>query len=216
VEPPEVAREYEPIQPGTNWRELVRRLLAPIAIGLGAAAKYGFAIAKFGTIFVAIGGYALLWGWRFAIGLVTLILVHELGHYMEARRLGLHPHWPIFVPFLGAFVAFRTEHLTPWRLGRVAIAGPVLGTVGAAALWLVGEANGSQLLQALGYFGFFLNLFNLIPIGFLDGGQILRAFDLLRRGGAKPRAWMLGAAYAGLAGVLVLGMIGSYVGQHRL
>ena len=216
MEPPEVARDYEPIHPGTNWRELAKRLLAPVGVAIGVAAKYGFAIAKFGTIFIAIGGYALIWGWRFAIGLVALILIHELGHYIEARRLGLHPHWPIFVPFLGAFVAFRTEQLTPWRLGRVAIAGPVLGTVGAAVFWLVGESNNSQLLQALGYFGFFLNLFNLIPVGFLDGGQVLRAFDLLRRGGAKSRAWMLGAAYAGLAGVLVLGMIGSYVSQHRL
>jgi Zn-dependent protease len=216
VEPPEVARDYEPIHPGTNWRDLGKRLLAPVAIAIGTVAKYGFAIAKFGTIFVAIGGYALIWGWRFAIGLVALILVHELGHYIEARRLGLHPHWPIFVPFLGAFVAFRTEHLTPWRLGRVAIAGPVLGTVGAAVFWVVGEANHSELLQALGYFGFFVNLFNLIPIGFLDGGQILRAFDLLRRGGAKSRAWLLGAAYASLAGLLVLGMVGSYVSQHRL
>jgi len=216
VEPPEAARDYEPIHPGTNWRNFAKRLLAPVAVAIGTAAKYGFAFAKFGTIFIAIGGYALIWGWRFAIGLVALILIHELGHYIEARRLGLHPHWPVFVPFLGAFVAFKTEHLTPSRLGRVAIAGPVLGTVGAAAFWFVGEANGSQLLQALGYFGFFVNLFNLIPIGFLDGGQILRAFDLLRRGGAKSRAWMLGGAYAGLAGILVLGMIGSYVSQNRL
>jgi Zn-dependent protease len=216
VEPPEVAREYEPIHPGTKWRELGKRLLAPIAIGIGAIAKYGFAFAKFATIFVAIGGYALIWGWRFAVGFVALILIHEMGHFIEARRLGLHPHWPIFVPFLGAFVAFRTEHLTPWRLGRVALAGPVLGAVGAAVFWVVGDSTNSDLLQALAYFGFLINLFNLIPVGFLDGGQILRAFELLRRGGAKGRAAMLGVAYAGLAILLVLGMIGSHVVQHRL
>jgi Zn-dependent protease len=216
VEPPEVARDYEPIHPGTNWRELGKRLVAPIAIGIGTAAKYGFAFAKFGSIFIAVGGYALIWGWRIAIGFVALILIHELGHFIEARRLGLHPHWPIFVPFLGAFVAFRTEQLTPWRLARIALAGPVLGAIGAAAFWVVGESIDSQLLQALAYFGFLINLFNLIPIGFLDGGQILRAFGYLRRGGARSRAAMVGFAYAGLAALLVLGMIGSHVAQSRL
>jgi Zn-dependent protease len=216
VEPPEVTRDYQPIHPGTNWRAGVRRLLGPVVVGLGAAAKYGFAFAKFATIFVAIGGYALIWGWRIAIGFVALILIHELGHFIEAKRLGLHPHWPIFVPFLGAFVAFKRDNLTPWTLARVALAGPLVGAAGAAAFWAVGEADHSQLLQALGYFGFLLNLFNLIPIGFLDGGQILRAFEYLRRGGAKARATAVGAMYGGLALALVLGMIGSHVSQHRL
>src|SRR4029077_1822823 len=135
----EVTRDYQPIHPGTNWRAGVRRLLGPVVVGLGAAAKYGFAFAKFATIFVAIGGYALIWGWRIAIGFVALILIHELGHFIEARRLGLHPHWPIFVPFLGACVAFRSETLTPWRLARIALAGPLLGAAGAAVFWGVGE-----------------------------------------------------------------------------
>ena len=216
MEPPEVARDYKPIQPGTDWRELGKRALGPVAVALGAIAKYGFAFAKFASIFVAVGGYALIWGWRIAIGFVALILVHELGHFIEARRLGLHPHWPIFVPFLGAFVAFKSEHLTPWRLARIALAGPFLGAAGAAAFWGVGEATGSRLLQALGYFGFLLNLFNLIPIGFLDGGQILRAFEYLRRGGARVRATAVGFAYGGLALALVVGMVGSHVSQHRL
>ena len=147
---------------------------------------------------------------------MALILIHEMGHFIEARRLGLHPHWPIFVPFLGAFVAFKSEHLTPWRLARVALAGPILGSVGAAIFWAVGEADNSQLLQALGYFGFLINLFNLIPVGFLDGGQILRAFEYLRRGGARAKAAAVGFTYVGLAALLVLGMFGSHVAQHRL
>ncbi len=216
MEPPEVARDYEPIHPGTNWRELFKRLLGPVVVGLGAIAKYGFAFAKFASIFVAVGGYALLWGWQFGIGVTGLILVHELGHYVEARRLGLRPHWPVFLPFLGAFVAFRTEHLTPWRMARIAIAGPLVGSIGAAVLWGIGEANHSQLLQALGYFGFLINLFNLVPIGFLDGGQIMRALGYLRHGGARVRANAMSFAYGSLAALLVLGMIGSHVTQHRL
>ncbi|HST26534.1 MAG TPA: site-2 protease family protein [Gaiellaceae bacterium] len=216
MEPPEATRDYEPIHPGTNWRGVLRRIFGPVIVALGAAAKYGFAFAKFASIFVAVGGYALLWGWQFGVGITGLILIHELGHYVVARALGLHPHWPIFIPFMGAFVAFKSEKLTPWALARVALAGPFIGAAGAAVFWGIGEARHSQVLQALGYFGFLLNLFNLIPIGFLDGGQILRAFQYLRRGGAEGRAIVIGSAYGALALFLVLGMVASHVSQHRL
>jgi len=215
-QPPEAYRQYDPIHRGTDWREFFKRLLGPVVVALGAIAKYGFAFAKFASIFVAIGGYALIWGWRIAIGFVALILIHEMGHFIAARRLGLHPHWPIFVPFLGAFVAFKRENLTPWALARVALAGPILGAVGAAVFWGIGEAENSLLLQALGYFGFLINLFNLIPVGFLDGGQIVRAFEYLRRGGARSKAAVVGVTYVGLAALLVAGMVGSHVVQHRL
>jgi len=216
VEPPEVARDYEPIHPGTNWRELGKRIAAGIAVVLGAIVKYGFAIAKFGSIFIAIGGYALLWGWKFGVGVTLLIFVHEMGHYLEARRLGLHPNWPVFLPFLGAFVAFKSDRLTPWLLARIAYAGPLLGSIGAAVCWALGEADNSQLLKALGYFGFLINLFNLIPIGFLDGGQLLRSIHYLRRGGAGARATAMSIAYGGLAALLVIGMFGAHVAQNRL
>ncbi len=216
MEPPEVAREYEPIHPGTNWRELGKRVLGPIAVGLGAVVKYGFAVAKFASIFVAIGGYALLWGWKFGVGVTLLIFVHKMGHYLEARRLGLHPSWPVFLPFLGAFVAFKSDRLTPWLLARIDYAGPLLGSVGAAVCWGLGEADNSQLLKALGYFGFLINLFNLIPVGFLDGGQLLRSIHYLRRGGARSRATAMSIAYGGLALLLVIGMFGAHVAQNRL
>jgi membrane-associated protease RseP (regulator of RpoE activity) len=216
MEPPEVARDYEPIQPGTNWREVSKRLLGPVIVGLGAAAKYGFAFAKFASIFIAFGGYALLWGWQFGLGLVALLLTHEMGHYLEARRLGMRPKLPVFVPFLGAYVSFKNENLTPWRHAWIALAGPFVGAIAAVAFWVAGEAADSPVLQAIGFTGFFLNLFNLVPIGFLDGGHIYRCFNYLYRGGAKNRSYVVGAAYAGLALALVAGMIASHVPQHRL
>jgi membrane-associated protease RseP (regulator of RpoE activity) len=209
-------RDYDPIHPGTDWRGLFKRIVGPIAVGLAVAAKYGFAFAKFGSIFIAVGGYALLWGWQFAVGFVALILVHELGHYLEARRQGLHPELPVFIPFLGAYVAIRDAHLPPWRMAWIALAGPLVGSLGAAALWVVGEADHSRLLQALGYTGFLLNLFNLIPIGFFDGGQVTRCIGYLRRGGAKDKALIVSVVYGGLAVALVLAMIGSHVSQNRL
>jgi Zn-dependent protease len=210
-------RDYEPIQPGgTDWRGLARKIWAPIGLFLGFGLKFGIVFAKFGLIFVSVGGYALLWGWQFGVGIVLLILVHELGHYFEARALGLHPALPVFIPFLGAYVAIRDARLNPWQHAKVALAGPILGGLAAAGVWAVGESNGSRLLQALGYTGFLLNLFNLLPIGFLDGGAIARSFHYLRLGGARNKAWAVGALYGGTAVLLALGMWAAHVSQHRL
>jgi Zn-dependent protease len=210
-------RDYEPVQPkGFDWRGLARRIWAPIAAVIGLAVKFGFLFAKFGLLFVSVGGYALIWGWRFAIGIVALIMIHELGHVFEGWRQGFKPSFPTFIPFFGAFVTFRDERMNPWQHALISIAGPFVGGLGAGVLWIVGEADGSRLLQALGYFGFFLNLFNLLPIGFLDGGSIWRNLRYLRLGGARERAFVLGTVYAGLAVVLAAGMYASYVQQHRL
>jgi Zn-dependent protease len=214
---PRDLRDYEPIHPGTDWRAVFRRILAPVLVLVGLVAKFGIGFLKLSTIFVAVGGYALIWGWRFAVGFVLLILVHELGHFVEARRLGLNPSLPVFVPFLGAYVAIRDARLTPWQHARVAIAGPVVGSLGAAACWALAEAQGgSRLLLALAYTGFLLNLFNLIPIGFLDGGAIARSFHYLRHGGARDRAAALAVAYVGLVLLLVGGMFATHVAQTRL
>ena len=122
---PDVVRDYEPIHPkGTDWRGLLRKIWAPIAAVIGIAIKFGVAFAKFASIFVAVGGYALIWGWKFAVGLVFLLLVHEMGHYIEARRQGLHPALPVFIPFLGAYVKHtrgnpRSSYWTvPARISR--------------------------------------------------------------------------------------------------
>ena len=87
--PPEL-RGYEPLQPrGTDWRGLLQRIWAPIAVVLGLVLKFGFAVFKFFSIFISVAAYSLIWGWKFAVGFVVLILVHELGHFFEARRQGL-------------------------------------------------------------------------------------------------------------------------------
>jgi Zn-dependent protease len=210
-------RNYDPIHPQRfDWRGLAGKIWAPIALVIGLIAKFGFAFLKFASVFVAVGGYALIWGWSFAIGFVVLILVHELGHYAEARRRGLHPALPVFIPFLGAFVAIRGARLTPWQHAWIALAGPLVGSAGAGAVLGIGEAIHSPLLRALGYTGFLLNLFNLLPIGILDGGQITRCFRYLRLGGAQNRAAIVGAVYGGLAVLLLAGMFAAHVAQHRL
>jgi Zn-dependent protease len=209
-EPP----QYNPIRTGPNWRGRLRKLFGPIIAGIVALAKWAFVLVKFSTIFIAVAAYALIWGWRFAVGVVALILLHETGHYIEARREGLHPRLPVFVPFLGAYVQYTRGH--PWQTARVAIAGPILGAAAAFVFYLVGKSQHSELLLALAYFGFFLNLFNLIPFGIFDGGAVWRSARWLRLGGAKHLAYAAYAMYFATAAVCILGMVASHVTQHRL
>jgi Zn-dependent protease len=209
-------RDYEPIHPhGTDWRGIARRIWAPIAALIGVAVKFGFVFIKFFGIFISVGAYALIWGWKFGVGFVLLILVHELGHFAAAKAQGLEVTLPTFIPFFGAYVLIRNQPRDPWRNSLVALAGPALGSAGAAACWALGTAYDSNLLRALAYFGFLLNLFNLIPVGWFDGGAIARSIGLARRlrdGSAFPIAVL----YVGLVVCLIAGMWATHVPQHRL
>src|SRR5688572_501481 len=109
-EPP---HDYSPVKRGPTLREIVRRLFAPIvALGL-LLLKFGAFAIKFFGIFISVAGYALIWGWPFAAGFVLLILVHEAGHFFEAKRQGLNPSLPVFLPFLGAYVAMKNAPFDP-------------------------------------------------------------------------------------------------------
>jgi Zn-dependent protease len=208
-------RDSEPLRRGgTDWRGGIRKAIGPLIAVAIALAKWTFVLVKFGSIFIAVGGYALIWGWSFAVGFVALILLHELGHYIEAKREGLNPQLPIFIPFLLAYVRYTRGN--PWQTARVALAGPILGGLASLAFAVAGQADGSQLLQALAFTGFFLNLANMIPIAMLDGGAIWRSAAWLRRGGGGGKATAIYALYFGTAALLALGMFVTYVEQHRL
>lgn len=211
---PYSAHDYNPIQAGTDWRGRARRFFGPLVAGAIALAKWSFILVKFGSIFLAVGGYALIWGWRFAIGLVLLILLHELGHYIEAKREGLNPRLPVFIPFFGAYVRYTRGN--PWETARVALAGPILGGVASLGFYVAGRADHSALLIALAYFGFFLNLINLIPVGILDGGAIWRSAKWLRHGGGGSKALVVYGLYVATAAALAIGMYSAYAPQHRL
>jgi Zn-dependent protease len=211
---PYQAHDYNPIRSGTDWRGRARRLFGPVIAGAIALAKWSFILIKFGSIFIAVGGYALIFGWKFAVGLVLLILLHEMGHFLEAKREGLNPRLPVFVPFLGAYVRYTRGN--PWQTARVALAGPMLGAVAALGCYLVGRADDSALLVALAYFGFFLNLINLIPVGILDGGAIWRSAKFLRHGGGGSKALVVYGLYFATAAACAIGMAVTYAPQHRL
>jgi Zn-dependent protease len=219
MDPPGEFRDYEPIQPRSGFdafRDVLKKLFAPVIAAIAFLLKFGFIGLKFASIFIAIGGYALLWGWKFGVGFVALIFIHEMGHFFEARRHGLHASWPTFIPFLGAYVTIHGQRLNPWTNAQVALAGPLVGGAGATVFWAIGEQTGSRLMQALGYAGFMINLINLIPVGFLDGGVIWRSARFLRFGGGGTKALYVYAIYFGTALALVLGLYAAHVQQTRL
>jgi Zn-dependent protease len=139
-----------------------------------------------GTALVSIAAYSLLWGWPFAAGFVVLIFVHEMGHVIQLRREGIKASAPMFIPFLGAAIFSKSLGDDALAEARVGLAGPVLGTLGAAACLGIGEAANSDMLRALAYVGFFLNLFNLLPVVPLDGGRAMAAM--------APWMWFVGFA----------------------
>jgi Zn-dependent protease len=176
-----------------------KKILAPLGFGLLLFGKlfakfklllfplFKFAVPIFktgGTMILSIGAYAMLWGWKYAVGFVLLILVHECGHLVAARRMGLDVGWPVFIPFMGAVIALKEAPRNAWIEAVVGIGGPLLGTVGAIACMGLFQLTGHPIFQALAYTGFLLNLFNLTPIGFLDGGRIVTALS--------PWLWVVG------------------------
>ena len=208
-------RDYEPIHPrGTDWAGRIRKLVGPVVAVVIAAAKFGFVLVKFSSIFIAVAAYALIFGWKFAVGFVLMIFIHELGHYVEAKREGLSPKLPVFIPFLGAYVQYTRGN--PWQTVRVAIAGPILGGAAAAVCLAIAQSNGSRLLYALAYSGFFLNLLNMVPFGIFDGGAVWRSARFLRLGGGGRLAIASYLLYFGTAAALILGMIATYRPQNRL
>lgn len=225
--------EHRPVdapEPGTlpthhdrSRVSLLGRLIAPVALAAALLFKVGAFGLKFFGIFLAVGGYTLIWGLPFAVGVVLLILAHELGHYVEARREGLDPQLPVFIPFLGAYVALRNMRFDPWVNARVSLAGPIAGGVAAFGCLAVGAAIGSDLVLALAYAGFLLNLINLVPVAFLDGAHVLRSWRILRAGGGRPSpaearrlSGVVAVASIATTAALVVGMLVSHVPQDRL
>lgn len=161
---------------------------------LGGLGAIGIALAKFwgaikglliGLKFLSMGKYLvtagsmlvsiLLWsaiyGWRLGAGVVFLIFLHEAGHALAIKRLGYQVTAMVFVPFMGAYVQ-RDQAGPPAHRAHIAIMGPAAGMVAGLACGAVYGMTGSALWLVLAYFSFYMNLFNLAAIPFLDGGRI--------------------------------------------
>jgi len=175
----------------TVWQR-IKQLLAPVLAALATAGKWLPVLIKFGIpmlkvsagMLISIGFYAMLFGWRFAVGFILLLFIHETGHLIAARMVGLKVSLPVFIPFMGAMILLKDAPPNAWIESIVGIGGPLLGSLGALLVAGLYFVTGNQLFLVLGYVGFFLNLFNLIPIVPLDGGRIVSAIS--------PRLWLVG------------------------
>ena len=148
------------------------------------------------SLIVSFGAYAIFFGPWFAIGILLMIFVHEMGHVIEIRRQGMTATAPLFIPFMGAAIFQRSHPTDALRQAEIGIAGPIAGTLGATASFFLYGATHNPVFLAWAYLGFFINLFNLIPLGMLDGGWIL----------AVVSKWFQLIGVAGmLAAVLLLG-----------
>jgi Zn-dependent protease len=182
---------------GAHDREsFFKRRIAPLGVAILAfLAKVKSALLVLGqvklfatsaTMVVSLLAYASIWGFSFALGFILLLLVHEYGHVLALRREGIRASAPMFIPFMGAVITSKSLGDDALAEARVGLAGPVLGSLGAAVCLLIWRLTGHDYWQALAFTGFFLNLFNLLPVVPLDGGRAMAAMT--------PWMWLVGAA----------------------
>src|SRR5467141_1726348 len=183
--------------------------------GLAAAATAAFAYGKWvlllifkipaaGTLIslvVSFGGYALFYGPWFAVALLTMIFVHEMGHVVEIRRQGMQATAPIFIPFLGAAIFQRSHPTDALKQAEIGIAGPIAGTIGATAAFALYGSTHIEVFLLAAWLGFFLNLFNLIPVWQLDGAWIV----------APVSKWVQAAGYAVVAALALLHFVSIFL-----
>jgi Zn-dependent protease len=148
--------------------------------------KFGKLLTTGGTMLISLVIYGWMFGWRYAVGFIFLLFVHEMGHFIAARQRGLNVGAPTFIPFVGAWIEMKDIPHDAETEAYVGLAGPLVGSLGALACYFVARDMGmsGQWLLAVSYSGFFLNLFNLIPLSPLDGGRITAVLS--------PKLWLLG------------------------
>ncbi|APM37669.1 site-2 protease family protein [Clostridium kluyveri] len=154
-----------------------------------------FKLGKFASTLISmllmILVYAKIYGWAFGLGFVVLLFVHEMGHYLSAKAVKLDVTLPLFIPFVGALISMKEEPKDAVTEAKVAIGGPLIGSLGALICFILYFSLKENFLMALAYTGFMLNLFNLIPLHPLDGGRIVSAIS--------PKLWFIGIPIAAIA-----------------
>lgn len=153
--------------------------LAPIALLLakGKSLLILFKLNFLLSLFAFIGVYWAIYGLKFGIGFAVLILIHEMGHFIDIKRRGLPADMPVFLPGFGAYVRWQALGVSLETRAAVSLAGPLAGCLGAAACGLLWLKTGNNLWAGLAHFSALLNVLNLIPVWVLDGSQATPALN---------------------------------------
>ena len=176
--PPQSPYHYSP-SPRQGSRNVIG-WLGSGALAVWAVVKYGLllavkipAFATLASALVSVGVYSLVYGAWFGVALVAMILIHEMGHVVEIRRQGMAATAPIFIPFLGAAIFQRQHPTSAVKQAQIGIAGPIAGTLGATAAFLLYGSTQNPIFLLAALLGFFLNLLNMLPVWQLDGAWVL-------------------------------------------
>ena len=135
----------------------------------------------FFSMLASVGVYWVAFGWKFAVGLVLSIYVHEMGHVWMLNRYGFKATAPMFVPGLGAMIRLKQHPADPREDAMIGLAGPVWGLFAAGVCYAVYLGTKWPAWAAIAQVGAWLNLFNLLPVWQLDGGRAFRALSSTQR-----------------------------------
>ncbi len=181
-----------------------------ILAALFSLLKYSKFLGSGLSMFVMIWVYSMHYGWYYAAGIVLMIAIHEMGHLVFAKAVGMPVSLPYFIPFMGALITMKEPPKDAWQEAVVAVGGPFFGLVAGIVAFYWGVHQGSGLILAIAYFSFFITLFNMIPVSPLDGGRIVTALS--------PWVWVIGLAVMGLAAFYTMNplmMIIFFFGAYR-
>ncbi|MGI8744184.1 MAG: site-2 protease family protein [Bryobacteraceae bacterium] len=139
-------------------------------------------LSTLASMLLSLGVYCTVYGWKFGLGLVLSIYVHEMGHVFWLRKYGIEATAPMFIPGFGALIRLKSYPANPGQDARTGLAGPMWGLGAAVFAWAAGLLTGQSIWFAIARTGVWINLFNLIPIWQLDGGRGFRALTRQHRG----------------------------------
>lgn len=150
-----------------------------IVVGLISAVVSGAVYCA--VLATALSATGQRWGWQFALGIVGIIAIHEMGHVAVLARYGLARSAPIFVPGFGAFVRLKHRPANARQDARIGLAGPLWGLAACGAVYGAYLLTHVSLWAAIVQAAAFINLFNLLPVWQLDGARGIRSLSPLER-----------------------------------
>jgi Zn-dependent protease len=189
--------KFEVLPPGPRppQKTVFQKIGGWIVAGVIAIAK--FKIFIFGALKTSLSMLFMIWvyswmfGWRFAVGFIFLLFVHEMGHFVVAKWLGIPVSTPLFIPFLGAAIIMKQNPRDAWTEALMAYGGPLAGCIGSWICWAIALQVQENWVMAVASVSFVINLFNMIPVPPLDGGRICAA--------VSPWFWIIGLLLLGVA-----------------